>query len=59
MVVVADGSERADRRLGRVLTTDPGMGVARHADAGYDIAIDTAKERNVDIPMLKEKDNHE
>lgn len=59
MVVVADGSERADRRLGRVLTTDPGMGVARHADAGYDIAIDTAKERNVDIPMLKEKDNNE
>lgn len=59
MVVVADGSERAERRLGRVLTTDPGMGVVRHADAGYDIAIDTAKERNVDIPMLKEKDNHE
>ncbi|WP_025906244.1 urocanate hydratase [Mammaliicoccus sciuri] len=59
MVVVADGSERAVRRLGRVLTTDPGMGVARHADAGYDIAIDTAKERNVDIPMLKEKDNNE
>ncbi len=59
MVVVADGSERADRRLGRVLTTDPGMGVARHTDAGYDIAIDTAKERNVDIPMLKEKDNNE
>ncbi|WP_239775972.1 urocanate hydratase [Mammaliicoccus sp. K-M42] len=59
MVVVADGSERADRRLGRVLTTDPGMGVVRHADAGYDIAIDTAKEKNVDIPMLKEKDNNE
>ncbi|MDT0710442.1 urocanate hydratase [Mammaliicoccus sciuri] len=59
MVVVADGSERAERRLGRVLTTDPGMGVVRHADAGYDIAIDTAKERNVDIPMLKEKDNDE
>lgn len=59
MVVVADGSERADRRLGRVLTTDPGMGVARHADAGYDIAIDTAKNKNVDIPMLKEKDNNE
>ncbi|MGK9044773.1 urocanate hydratase [Mammaliicoccus vitulinus] len=59
MVVVADGSERADRRLGRVLTTDPGMGVVRHADAGYNIAIDTAKEKNVDIPMLKEKDNNE
>ncbi|HDM5655676.1 TPA: urocanate hydratase, partial [Staphylococcus aureus] len=44
MVVVADGSERAERRLERVLTTDPGMGVARHVDAGYDIAIQTAKE---------------
>src|SRR5699024_12670387 len=48
-VVVADGSERADRRLGRVLTTDPGMGVVRHADAGYETAIDTAKNKNVDI----------
>lgn len=54
MVIVADGTERAARRLGRVLTTDPGMGVVRHADAGYDIAIDTAKERGVNIPMLKE-----
>lgn len=45
MVVVADGSERAERRLERVLTTDPGMGVARHVDAGYDIAIQTAKEK--------------
>lgn len=54
MVVVADGTERAEKRLGRVLTTDPGMGVARHADAGYDIAINTAKERGVNIPMLKE-----
>lgn len=54
MVIVADGTERAARRLGRVLTTDPGMGVVRHADAGYDIAIDTAKERGVHIPMLKE-----
>lgn len=54
MVVVADGTDRAAKRLGRVLTTDPGMGVARHADAGYDIAINTAKERGVNIPMLKE-----
>ena len=54
MVVVADGTERAAKRLERVLTTDPGMGVARHADAGYDIAINTAKERGVNIPMLKE-----
>lgn len=54
MVVVADGTDRAAKRLGRVLTTDPGMGVTRHADAGYDIAINTAKERGVNIPMLKE-----
>ena len=59
MVVVADGSERADRRLGRVLTTDPGMGVVRHADAGYETAIDTANNKNVDIPMLKETENNE
>ncbi|CAD2071136.1 urocanate hydratase [Jeotgalicoccus coquinae] len=54
MVVVADGTDRAAKRLERVLTSDPGMGVARHADAGYDIAINTAKERGVNIPMLKE-----
>ncbi|HDC6027985.1 urocanate hydratase [Staphylococcus aureus] len=52
MVVVADGSERAERRLERVLTTDPGMGVARHVDAGYDIAIQTAKEKGINIPMI-------
>ncbi|HCG2220165.1 TPA: urocanate hydratase, partial [Staphylococcus pseudintermedius] len=52
MVVVADGSERADRRLGRILTTDPGMGVVRHADAGYEKAIETAKTRGVDMPMI-------
>ena len=54
MVVVADGTDRAARRLERVLTSDPGMGVVRHADAGYDIAIETAKEKGVNIPMLKE-----
>ncbi|TVT28049.1 urocanate hydratase [Salinicoccus cyprini] len=54
MVVVADGTDNAARRLERVLTSDPGMGVARHADAGYEIAIETAKERGVNIPMLKE-----
>ncbi|MCP6564934.1 urocanate hydratase, partial [Klebsiella pneumoniae] len=59
MVVVADGSDRAEARLKRVLTTDPGMGVVRHADAGYDIAIDTANEKGVDIPMLKEQDSNE
>ncbi|MBF7016385.1 urocanate hydratase [Staphylococcus durrellii] len=55
MVVVADGSERADRRLGRVLTTDPGMGVARHVDAGYDSAVKVAKEKGVKIPMIDRK----
>ncbi|CAH1232272.1 Urocanate hydratase [Paenibacillus allorhizoplanae] len=52
MVVVADGSKEADERLVRVLNTDPGMGVIRHADAGYDIAIQTAKERGVRVPMM-------
>ncbi|NJH81747.1 urocanate hydratase [Staphylococcus hyicus] len=55
MVVVADGSERAERRLKRVLTTDPGMGVVRHADAGYDIAVETAKNKGLDIPMITGK----
>jgi urocanate hydratase len=52
MVCVADGTEMADRRLERVLTADPGTGVMRHADAGYDIAVDTAVERGVDLPMI-------
>lgn len=52
MVSVADGTEMADRRLERVLTADPGTGVMRHADAGYDIAKDTARDRGVDMPML-------
>jgi urocanate hydratase len=52
MVCVADGTEMADRRLERVLTADPGTGVMRHADAGYGIAIDTANERGVDLPMI-------
>jgi urocanate hydratase len=52
MVVVADGTEEAAERLRRVLTTDPGTGVMRHADAGYEEAIDVARERGVDIPML-------
>jgi urocanate hydratase len=52
MVIVADGTEGAARRLARVLTGDPGMGVARHADAGYAAAIACAKERGVDLPML-------
>ncbi len=52
MVAVADGTAMADRRLERVLTADPGTGVMRHADAGYPLAIETARERGVDVPML-------
>src|SRR6266849_950075 len=52
MVVVADGTDAAAERLQRVLTTDPGTGVMRHADAGYEIAIEAAKSRGVDIPMM-------
>ncbi len=52
MVCVADGTEEADRRLKRVLNNDPGSGVMRHADAGYDEAMKTAKERGVDLPMV-------
>jgi urocanate hydratase len=52
-VIVADGTPEAARRLERVLTTDPGMGVARHADAGYAEAIEFARKRGVRIPMLK------
>lgn len=51
MVIVADGSQDAEERLTRVLNTDPGMGVIRHADAGYEKAIETAKERGVRVPM--------
>jgi urocanate hydratase len=51
MVVVADGTAKAAARLERVLTTDPGMGVLRHADAGYDRALDVAAERGVRIPL--------
>ncbi|MBA3832823.1 MAG: urocanate hydratase [Chthoniobacterales bacterium] len=51
MVVVADGSESAQRRLERVLTSDPGMGIIRHADAGYSHAIAFAHEHDVKIPM--------
>lgn len=52
MVVVADGTKDAEKRLERVLTTDPGMGIARHVDAGYELAIKTAKEKGIKIPML-------
>ncbi|MCH2534793.1 MAG: urocanate hydratase [Bdellovibrionales bacterium] len=49
-VIVADGTEEADRRLERVLTADPAMGVFRHVDAGYDEAVKTARERGVVVP---------
>jgi urocanate hydratase len=52
MVVVADGSPEADRRLERVLTSDPGMGVIRHVDAGYEEAVRCAEERDVSVPGL-------
>ena len=52
MVSLADGTQSGYERLQRVLTADPGMGVFRHVDAGYDEAITTAKERGVDVPML-------
>ena len=54
MVVVADGTDLAAQKLERVLTTDPGMGVIRHADAGYERAIAVARERGIRIPMLED-----
>ena len=51
-VSVADGSDEAAKRLNRVLTNDPGLGVARHVDAGYDEAAATAREKGINIPML-------
>src|SRR5687767_11653458 len=51
-VIVADGTQEAARRLERVLTTDPGMGVVRHADAGYEIAIEAARRHSINMPML-------
>lgn len=53
MVCVADGSADAEWRLERVLNTDPGIGVARHADAGYEVAVETARRQNLNLPMLK------
>jgi urocanate hydratase len=51
-VSVADGTDLAAEKLQRVLTNDPGMGVIRHVDAGYDHAIDVAREKHVHVPML-------
>jgi urocanate hydratase len=51
MVVVADGTDNSKRRLERVLTSDPGMGVLRHVDAGYSGAIEFAAAHGIDVPM--------
>ena len=52
-VIVADGTPEAARRLERVLTTDPGLGIVRHADAGYEKAIEAARRHGINMPMLK------
>jgi urocanate hydratase len=52
-VIVADGTTAMRQRLERVLTNDPGIGVARHADAGYELALETAKEQGIDLPMIR------
>jgi urocanate hydratase len=53
MVVVCDGTKEAEEKILRVLTADPGTGVMRHADAGYELAIETAKKMGIKIPMMK------
>ena len=53
MVVICDGTHETDERIQRVFTTDPGMGVARHADAGYKESINLVKSKSINIPMLK------
>ncbi len=55
MVIVADGQDSTAKRLQRVLTVDPGLGVARHADAGYQAAIEYAREKGIKIPMMKKQ----
>jgi urocanate hydratase len=55
-VIVADGTLKAARRLERVLTNDPGIGVARHADAGYEVARDTARRERIRLPMINRSD---
>jgi urocanate hydratase len=52
VVIVCDGTEAADRRIERVLWNDPATGVMRHADAGYEDAIDCAHEHGLDLPMV-------
>jgi urocanate hydratase len=53
VVIVADGSEAADKRLARVLVNDCASGVMRHADAGYELAIEAAKRFGLKLPMIK------
>ena len=53
MVIVADGTDAAQKRLARVLVNDCGSGVMRHADAGYELAIETAKNFGLNLPMIK------
>jgi urocanate hydratase len=55
MVVVADGTSDGARRLERVLTTDPGTAIMRHADAGYERAIAVARAKGVKVPMLEDR----
>jgi urocanate hydratase len=52
VVIVCDGSEAADARIARVLWNDPGTGVMRHADAGYEVARECAREHGLTLPML-------
>jgi urocanate hydratase len=54
LVIVCDGTEDADRRIARVLWNDPASGVMRHADAGYESAIECAKQNDLNLPMLKD-----
>lgn len=55
VVICCDGSEAADKRIQRVLFNDPATGVLRHADAGYEIAIECARDKHLDLPMLSSK----
>jgi len=51
-VIVCDGTEAAAKRIARVLWNDPATGVMRHADAGYDVALDTARDKQLDLPAI-------
>jgi len=52
VVIVCDGTAEADKRIARVLWNDPGTGVMRHADAGYEVAVECAKEQGLKLPMI-------